>query len=143
MGKVKKLDMALKYHVMPTHTQIFCYVCSFRLLLQICYILCDSEVIRLEIARVGKKIAKLWSKNLQVFAPQNVEDTDRAPFDLRYKITPHYDILAKVPRGGVLWPRRLERKKNITGVKHNGLSITVLHLGLQSTFNTQQAVCSV
>jgi len=50
-------------------------------------------------------------QNLQIFAPQNVGDTDRAPSDLHYKISPHSDILAKVPRGGVLQPRRLECKK--------------------------------
>jgi len=43
------------------------------------------------------------------------------PSDLCYKITPHSDILAKVPWSGVLRPQRLEREKIITGVKHNGL----------------------
>ena len=51
-------------------------------------------------------------QNLQIFAAQNVQDTDSATSDLRYEITPHSDILAKVPRGGVLRPRRLEREKN-------------------------------
>jgi len=37
-------------------------------------------------------------QNLQIFARQTAEDTDRASSDLRYKITPHSDILAKVPR---------------------------------------------
>ena len=50
-------------------------------------------------------------QNRQIFAPQNVGDTDRAASDLHYIITQHSNILAKVPRGGVLWPRRLERKK--------------------------------
>jgi len=35
-------------------------------------------------------------QNLQIFAPWNVGDTDRAPSDMRYKIAPHFDILAKV-----------------------------------------------
>jgi len=34
------------------------------------------------------------------------------PSELRYKITPRSDILAKVPRGGVLRPGRIEREKN-------------------------------
>jgi len=44
---------------------------------------------------VGKKLGQ----NVQMFSPQNVGDshTDR-PSDLRYKITPHSDILAKVLR---------------------------------------------
>jgi len=50
-------------------------------------------------------------ENLQIFAPKNLGDTDRSPSDLRYKITLHSNILAKVPRGGVLRPGRLVRKK--------------------------------
>jgi len=51
-------------------------------------------------------------QNLQIFAPpQIVGNIDRAPSDLRYKITSHSDILAKVSRGGVLRHRRLEREK--------------------------------
>ena len=54
-----------------------------------------SEVMRLESAEVGEKS----HQNLQIFAPQNVADRDRALSDLRYKITPHSDIVALVPRG--------------------------------------------
>ena len=54
---------------------IFCNVCSFRPLFQILDILCYSKVIRLESAEVCKKS----HQNLQIFAPQNVGDTDRAP----------------------------------------------------------------
>jgi len=64
---------------------------------------------RLENAEIGEKSGQ----NLQIFALQNVGDTDRAPSDLRYKITPHSDILTKVPRGSLLRPRRLERKNKI------------------------------
>jgi len=35
----------------------------------------------------------------------------QAPSDVRYKITPHSDILAKVQLGGVLQPQRLGCKK--------------------------------
>ena len=53
-------------------------------------------------------------RHLPIFAPQNVWDTDRAASDLRYKITPHCEILAKVPQGGVLRPGGfLEREKII------------------------------
>jgi len=51
-------------------------------------------------------------QSLQIFAPQNVGDTERAMSDLCYKITPHSDILAKVLWDGVLRPWRLEREKN-------------------------------
>ena len=72
-----------------------------------------------------RKIAEKFAD----FRPSKCGDTDRAPSDLRYIITPHSDILAIVPRGGVLRPRRLEREKiiinkQITGVKDNGLPIT-------------------
>jgi len=50
-------------------------------------------------------------QNSQIFAPQNVRDTDRAPSGLHYKIT-HFDIVTKVLWGGVLRPRRLEREKH-------------------------------
>ena len=49
-------------------------------------------------------------QNLQIFAAENVGDTERAASDLRYKITPHSDILAKVPRGDILRPRKLQRE---------------------------------
>jgi len=54
---------------------------------------------------------KLHAK-LADFVPHNVGNTDRAPSGLCYKITQHSDILAKVLWGSILWPRRLERKKN-------------------------------
>ena len=47
-------------------------------------------------------------QNIQIFMPQNV-GIQIGPFDLRYEITPHSDILAKVRP--VLRPRRLEREK--------------------------------
>jgi len=89
--------------------QIFHNVCSFRLLFQICIVLCYSKVIRLESAKVSEKSRQ----NLHIFAPQNVGDTDRALSDLCYKITLHSDFLAKVPWDGVLRPWRLECKKVI------------------------------
>ena len=102
--------MARKYHVMAAHTQIFLmYVVSgrcFRFAISLCY----SEVITLESAEVGENSPTV-GHNLQIFAFENVGDTDGAPSDLRYKITSHSDILAKVPRGGVLHPRRLQREK--------------------------------
>jgi len=56
------------------------------------------------------------------FRCQNVGVTDRAPSDLHYKITKHSDILAKVPQGGILWPQRLERKKEINNNNNNNKS---------------------
>ena len=85
--------------------KIFHSVCDFRPLFHICDILCYSEAIRLENAKVGKESGQ----NLQIFALQNVADIDRPPCDLRYKITPHSHILAKV--GGVPRPRSLQREK--------------------------------
>jgi len=45
------------------------------------------------------------------FCPSNVRIQIGPPSDLRYKTIPHSDILTKVPLGGVLRPRRLEREK--------------------------------
>jgi len=42
--------------MMATHTQIFRNVCSFRPLFQICNILCYSEFLGLESAKVGEKL---------------------------------------------------------------------------------------
>jgi len=69
---------------------------------------------RLPFTRVqSRTIAQLRGKiYLPIFAPQNVGIQIEPPSDLRYKITPHSDILAKVPQGGVLRPRRLEHEKN-------------------------------
>jgi len=72
---------------MAAHTQIFRNVCSFGPLVNICDIL-FSEVIRLESAEVSENCPTV-GKNLQIFVPQNVGDTDRAPSDLRYKIRPY------------------------------------------------------
>jgi len=65
---------------------------------QICDIVCYFEVMRLESAEVGEKSPK----NLKVYTSQNVGDTDSAPSELRYKIMPHSDILAKVAWDGIL-----------------------------------------
>jgi len=65
--------------------------------------LCYSEGIRLY-AEVGEKSGQGPSKI------QNVWDTT-GPSDLRYKIAPYSDILAKDPRGVVIGPRTLESEK--------------------------------
>jgi len=46
-------------------------------------------------------IAKLYSKICR-FSPLQIQIGP--PSDLHYKITPHSDTVAKVLRGGVLWP---------------------------------------
>jgi len=63
----------------------FSNVRSFSPMFQIWDILCCCKVMRLESAEVGGKSPK----NLKVYTSQNVGDTDRAPSELRYKITPH------------------------------------------------------
>jgi len=49
-------------------------------------------------------------QNWQIIAPQSVGDTDRTPSGLCHKITPHSDILVKVPWGGVIQPGTLEHE---------------------------------
>jgi len=111
--------------------QIFHNVCSFRPLFQICHILWYSKVIRLE----GTEVSEKSRQNLQIFTSENVGNTDRAPSDLYYKISPHSklvswsltslfstnmaisetkphsNILAKIPQGSILRPWILECKK--------------------------------
>jgi len=84
---------------------IHCSVCSVQYAEYEQIKLCYSEVVRLESFNLSKKLPL----NLNIFVPQNVGGTDRAPLS-RVKITAYSDILAKVPWGGVLWPRRLEHE---------------------------------
>ena len=58
-------------------------------------------------SRVRELMRDVWELSSHQL-PLNL--TPGSPSDLRYKITPHSDILAKVPRGGVLRPQRLERE---------------------------------
>ena len=51
----------------------------------------------------SRTIEQPWGKFAD-FRPSKFRDTDRAPSDVLYKITPHSYILAKVTRGGVLRP---------------------------------------
>ena len=68
---------------------------------------------RFQIARVqSRNIAQLWGKICR-FLLLKMYGIQIGPSDLHHKITPHSNILAKVLWGGILWPRRLERKKVI------------------------------
>jgi len=72
---IKRLQKVAKVHCSqqplrqgpPYLAQIFCNVCGFRLLFQICDILHHSKVIRLESAKVGEKSPQ----NLPIFTAVN------------------------------------------------------------------------
>jgi len=99
IAKVHRSQKPLRRVHYILHKYSVMYVYSFRPLFQICDSLtvCYSEVIRLESGEVREKSSPNCGAKFADFRLSKCGDTDRAAFGLRYKLTPHSDILAKGP----------------------------------------------